>query len=799
MLNPPSLRRNGPGRFSGPPASAGCPEAARGCQLVANVARPCRKGNVGAVPPGLGPERVTSRRLLAAVLTGVLASPACTPVRSLRALFDPAERMAASVTIIRDTWGVPHIYGPTDASVVFGLAWAQAEDNFWQLEEDLIFALGRAAAVYGEAELADDRVRAAFEVERLSRAEYEREPPERKALWDAFADGLNYYLRVHREVKPRLLRRFEPWYPFALFRPADAGRSVDGIRLRDVIATPLLAATGAGPPDPGPAGSGGSRSGGTLIARAAERWARDPSVADGSNAWAVAPARTRDGHALLFQNPHVGFFGGGQRYEMHIESGSGWKVAGFAILGTPIPRAGHNEHLGWTHTNTSADVADAFLLTFDHPTDSLAYRTATGWDRAVAHVAEIAVRTERGLERRPYRFLRTPLGPVVQAADGRRYAIRQARFEEGGSLQQWYAMGRAQSLEEFRTALAAASLPISNTMYADRDGHILYVHGNAVPRRDPRLDRSQPVHASDPAAAWQGYHSLEELPQLLDPASGWLQNTNATPFRATAEGANPEADRYPAYMAPEPDNARARASRQILASRADWTFAAWSRAAFDTRVHEAAAAIRPLIDEWERVGATDPERAARVDAAIEALSHWDHISTVESPAMTLFVLWNERLTAARRSQEPFPALRALESAVAWLEREWGTALVAWGDVNRLQRKHTGGREPFDDAAPSLPLAAGPGELGIIANLGTQRGPDGRRRYGVRGHTWVGVVEFGPRVRARSVVTFGQSADPALPHWFDQAELYARGELKVAWFERAEVEAHAERRYRPGRS
>ncbi|MGD8278463.1 MAG: penicillin acylase family protein [Gemmatimonadota bacterium] len=737
--------------------------------------------------------RVPRVHVLAVAL--VLVAAGCAPLRSLRALIDPADRMAASVTIIRDSWGVPHIYGPTDAAVVFGLAYAQAEDNFAQIEEDYLFALGRAAEVGGEAELQHDLVRAAFEVERLSREEYEREPSERKALWDAYAAGLNYYLRRHGEVRPRRLRHFEPWYPFAVFRPGSASSSVDGVRLRGVVADPLSApeaALSAPAPTAGvPVAEdlSGIAPGDPL--EAATGW---PAA---SNAWAVSPRLTHDGHALLFQNPHVGFFGGGQRYEMHIESETGWDVAGFAILGTPIPRSGHNEHLGWTHTNTAADAADAYLLRFDDPADSLAFRVGNGWEDATPFEDELIVNTQQGLETRRYRFLRTRLGPVVQLPDGRRVAIRRARFVEGGSLQQWYEMGRATSLDEFRAALARTAFPISNTMYADRDGHIMFVQGNAVPRRDPHLDWTRPVEAADPSSEWQGYHSLEELPQLIDPPAGWLQNSNATPFRATDDGSNLDASAYPSYMAPEPDNARARDSRRILSSGSDWTLESWARAAFDTYVNEADPAIAAIMDEWERVGAADPVRAARVDSAIYALRDWNRVSTVESVAMTYFVLWSERIRGARRSAEPYPALRALEETVDWLSATWGTIRVAWGEINRLQRAPSSGREPYDDAAPSLPVAGAPGELGIIFNVGARPGPDGKRRYGYRGHTWVGIVEFGPRVRARSIVTFGQSADPESPHFFDQAPLYVRGEFKPAWYERADIEAHASRRYHPG--
>jgi acyl-homoserine lactone acylase PvdQ len=529
-----------------------------------------------------------------------------------------------------------------------------------------------------------------------------------------------------------------------------------------------------------------------------------------SNAWAIAPARTRDGHALLFQNPHVGFFGSGQRWEVHLRSASGWHVAGFAILGTPIIRSGHNEQLGWTHTNTAADPQDAFRVQFDHPADSLAYRRAGGWEQATTHEADVFVRTEAGLERQRYRFLRTAHGPVVGLPGGGRAAVRIARFEEGGSIQQWLAMGHATSLDSFRAALAQTAFPISNTMYADRAGNIMYIHGNAVPRRDPRFDWTRPVDGGDPNTDWQGYHALDELPQLLNPASGWIQNTNATPFLATADGSNLRHEDYPSYMAREVDNARAKVSRRILGERDDWTLDQLARAAFDTRVLNAETDIPRIIDEWERLGADEPERALAIETAIDALREWDRRSTVDSPAMTIYILWAEALLAAidddaadgrDEATEPapeWPLSHALETALQRLRAGWDTALVPWGEVNRLQRVHTSGAEPFDDDRPSLPVAGAPGGVGIVFAFGTRPGPSGRRRYGVRGHTWVGLVEFADLVAARSIVTFGQSADPASPHWFDQAPLYVRGEFKPAWFVAGEVLPNARRSYNPGR-
>jgi acyl-homoserine-lactone acylase len=728
----------------------------------------------------------------------------CAPITTVLQGARPAdERMARSVTIVRDAWGVPTIYAPTDAGVAFGVAWAQAEDNFWQVEEDYIHALGRASHYYGDRYLENDLVRAAFEVERLAREEYEREPAERKAVWDAFAAGLNYYLRTVPDARPRLIAHYEPWMPFAITRTVSAGTTVDGVRLgqvaiiaRDVTdggapdGSGRRAATAGSTPLAAAGGSASSAAGGFADAERAAH-----SLPHGSNMWAVAGARTAAGHPLILQNPHVGFFGAGQPYEVQVHSDSGWHVRGYAVLGTPVPRAGHNEHFAWSHTETGADHADAYEVQFDHPTDPLLYRYDDGWRQAEEWDHTLQVNTAQGVVSRVYRFRRTHHGPIVAQDGARAYAVRMARMPEGGALQQWYAMGRARSLDEFRTALDQRALAHSNTMYADRAGNIYYLHGNAVPRRDPSFDWSRPLDGGTSATEWQGWHALGELPQLLNPASGWIQNTNSTPFRATADGHNPDPADFPTYMAPEPDNGRARASRRLLESQSSWTLEAWESAAFDSWVAESENAVRRLVHEWEEIGGTHPQRAMRIDEAVDALRSWNGVATVESAATTLFVLWQERLRLGLHDGA-HGQFRALEDVVAELRRDFGRVLVPWGEVNRLQRVHTSGSEPFRDDQPSLPVAGAPGWAGVIFSFYAQPGP-GVRRYGTRGHTWVSVAELAPQVRSRSVVQFGQSADPASRHFFDQAPLYARGELRQAWFTPAEVEAAAVRSYHPG--
>jgi penicillin amidase len=685
-----------------------------------------------------------------------------------------AESFARSVTIYRDTYGVPHIFGPADASVTFGLAYAQAEDNFAHLEDNFIRALGRAAEVHGEEALADDQLARALEIPRLAREEYERAAPRMRALYDAYAAGLNLYLDRHPETKPQLLRKMESWYPLALMRfKYHQGEFVGyaGLRLDDL--------------------------------RVAVPEASD-EPAQGSNAWAIAPARSATGHAMLLINPHVPFFGPAQYYEAHVHSDEGLNFSGVGRYGLPFLYMGHNEVLGWTHTDNYSDIGDLYVETFDDPSDPLAYRYGEGRRKATRWTEEIRVKTAKGLDPRSFTFRKTHHGPILAEHEGKPLAVRLAKLEEGGWLEQWYEMTRARSLAEFKTALRRGAIPYMNITYADREGNIFYVYNGAVPRRSPQFDWRRPVDGSDPRTEWQGYHSFDELPQLTNPASGFVQNCNSTPF-ATTSSENPKPTDFPAYMiGPEIDNPRAQVSKRILTGQEKFTFEEWIRAATDTRVLEAETRIPEIIAEWEGLRQENAARADALAPLIAELRAWDRVSRTDSAAMTLFTEWRRRWGPSYVGKGSWERLHALEEVRQELERDWGTWRVAWGEINRLQRVHWSGSEPFSDARASLPVPGSPGWVGIVFNFNHQRG-DGKpgiaagskRRYGIAGNSYVAVVEFGPKVRARSIVYFGQSADPKSPHYFDQGPLYARGEFKPAWFTLEEIKANLDRAYHPG--
>ena len=677
-----------------------------------------------------------------------------------------AEQLRRMVTIYRDTYGVPHVFGSTDASTVFGFAYAQAEDNFWRVEENFILALGRASELYGERSLNDDRLNHALEIPRLAREEYARLDPKMRALCDAFAAGFNYYLARHTEVRPRLLTKVEPWYTLAFirFNYFQNGFARDRNLPREVQTAEI-----------------------------------DRALADnvGSNGWVIAPAKSKTGHAMLLINPHLPFFGPGQVYEGHVHSDEGWNFTGYTRFGFPFPYVGHNADLGWVSTDNAADLEDVYAETFDDPARPLAYRYGAGHRLATERVEEIRVKTATGFEVKSFKMIKTHHGPVVAKVDGKLMAIRMARFEEDGWLREWYDMTRARTLSQFKAALQPQKMLFGNVMYADTQGNIYYLYNGAVPRRDPKFDWTKALDGSDPATEWQGFHTIDELPQLTNPRTGWMQNCNTTPFLLTSEG-NPDPARFPKYMVQEGDNPRGRIARRILSTAAPWTFESWTRTAFDTRVLMADELLPIwLPDLKEHVKGPD-ENLRNLRTAYNLLSAWDHRATNDSVAMTIFNRWRERI--GRITQTPVTAearAAALTEALNGLVERFGKWQVTWGELNRLQRRDESQGEQFDDARPSLPIPGVGGNDGAVFTFAAGPAPGQKRFYGVAGATYVSVVEFGPTVRALSIHTFGSSGDAKSRHYTDQAELYARGEFKPAWFTLKEIRANLEASYHPG--
>ena len=672
-----------------------------------------------------------------------------------------ANPLARDVTIYRDIYGVPHVYGRTDASTVFGFAYAQAEDNFWRVEENFINALGRASEVYGEKSLDEDRLNHALEIPRLAREEYARLDGPMRSLCDAYAAGFNYYLERHPEVKPRLLTKIEPWYTLAFIR---YNYFQNGFAR-----------------DPSLRGAG-------LQTASLDNHLKEHT---GSNGWVVGPSKSVTGNALLFINPHLPFFGTGQVYEGHVHSDEGWNFTGYTRFGFPFPYVGHNENGGWVSTDNAADLEDVYVETFDDPARPLAYKYGNGYRLATEHVEEIKVKTANGLETRKFTMRKTHHGPILGARDGKMLAIRMAKFESDGWLREWYDMTRAKSLAELKRAIAPLNMLFGNVMYADRQGNTWYLYNGAIPKRDPRFDWTKPVDGSDPATEWQGYHTIDELPQLTNPKTGWMQNCNTSPFLLTSEG-NPDPKQFPKYMVQEGDNPRGAISREILSSKPKFTFDEWRRVAFDTRVISAEKRLPELLSAIKQNIANE-FKSQRSSDVYHELERWNKHSEIDSVATTVFSLWQERMSRSER-QHPFTALTLVLDT---LQRDFGTWRVPWGDFNRLQRIDESKGEEFDDSRSSLAVPGVNGNDGAVFTVYAAPARGQKRRYGVAGASYVSVVEFGPHVRALSVHTFGASGDPKSRHYMDQAVLYTRGEFKPSWLDLADIRANLEASYHPG--
>lgn len=707
-----------------------------------------------------------------------------------------SKQLSQMVTIHRDEWGVPHIFGPTDECVVFGMGYAQAEDYFWQLEDTTIRALGRYAEVDGPDGIEDDLLNRAFEVVPRSQADYERLPDDQRLLLAAFTNGINWYLERHPETPTRLLNHFEPWMVIAIDRHLlldfTYGRTHAGAPQPLFDTDPLLSTTST----PTPLGQA----------------ARD---AIGSNEWAIGPSRTAAGHSMLLINPHQPWFGWGQFYEAHLHSQETIRFSGACFFGMPIPAIGHNEHLGWTYTVNTPDNADAWEMVFDSAEDPLAYRYDDGYKQAVEWHDSLGILMDGQVERRSLTFRKTHLGPLVKRLDATTYlSANVAGVFESSRLTQALGMVRANNLEEWKAAIGHCALPMFNVAYADDAGNILYLYNGSIPIRDPAYNWRKPVDGTRSATQWQGLHTLDGLPQLLNPKCGYVQNCNTSPFNTTLDE-NPDRRAFPSYMFEDADHEKRRAklSRRLLSELSNVSFDQFSQLALDSRLYWPSVQLPVFQRELETLRQTQPELARRVEPYLEHLLDWNYVAGIDSTQTTLCVTWYEELHAGAYPRETLKPeyegdlgsqLAALGKAAEYLKSIHGGWKVPWGDVHRLQRVPNkpdveAAVVAFNGLSRSLPCPGAPGPLGIVFTVySTPSVPLLRTaRYAVVGSCYVAVVEFGDRIRAASAVQFGASANSKSAHYFDQAELFSQQQLKPAWFYPDEVLANAVHSYHPG--
>jgi acyl-homoserine-lactone acylase len=697
------------------------------------------------------------------------------------------EREASAVTITRDDWGIAHARGKTDADAVFGMIYAQAEDDFNRIEINYLNAMGRLAEAAGESAIWQDlRMKLFIDPDSL-RATYARSPAWLKPLMDAWADGLNYYLHTHPQVKPKVISRFEPWMALS-FTEGSIGGDIESISLEDLAE---FYGDSAGRPAPIESTTGAT------------------PKSSGSNGFAIAPANTVNHRALLLINPHTTFF---FRSELQMTSDEGLDAYGAATWGQFFIYQGFNDRLGWMHTSTGADAIDEYAESVVKRGNRLFYRYGKKELPLIIQRITVPYRTSAGLQSRSFTVYRTHHGPIVRGAEGKWISVRlmQKPIE---ALSQSYLRTKARSLSEYRKVMELHANSSNNTVYADADGHIAYFHPQFVPRRNDRFDWSQPVDGSNPATEWRGVHGIEDSPHVIDPPNGWIQNVNDWPYSAAGRY-SPKQKRFPAYMDNAGETPRGLHAIQVLEGRKDFTPERLRDAAFDSYLTAFARLIPPLLKAYQSVKPGGDSPRGRLAEPIDTLRKWDYRWGDGSVATSVAVYWGEALAAEVADDadaagmttydymisraKPSQALAALLMACDRLTRDFGTWKTPWGEINRFQRLTGDIEQAFRDSAPSTPVPFTSSRWGSLASFQAKTYPGTRRRYGTSGNTFVAVVEFGKdSVRAKAVTPGGESGDPRSPHFNDQAERYATGNLREVYFYPGQLEGHTERAYHPG--
>ncbi len=704
------------------------------------------------------------------------------------------QNTAQKVSISRDKWGIPHVTGERDADAVFGLLYAQAEDDFKRIELNYINALGRLAEVEGEAELWRDLRMKLFINPADLQTKYAACPPWLKQLMVGFADGLNYYLYSHPEVKPRLITHFEPWMALA-FSEGSIGGDIETIKLAELetfyAKRPAALQAIASP---------------ALTQNLAHTLTMEQALPEprGSNGFALSPGRTADGHAMLLINPHTSFY---FRPEVQVTSRRGLNAYGAVTWGQFFVYQGFNEHNGWMHTSAGADVIDEYLLTVTEKNGKYFYQYE-GKQRAMKEVLlNLPYRTANGIEIRHITAYFSHHGPVVRAADGKWIAVKLMQ-EPVKALMQSYLRTKTHNYAGFAKVMELRANSSNNTVYADGDGNIAYFHGNFVPRRNHSFDWTRPVDGSLRATEWQGLHPVKDIIKLFNPANGWLQNTNNWPF--SAAGANsPRVQDYPRYMWSEPENARGIHAVKVLHDAKNVTLDGLIKLAYDSELTAFETLLPALFKAYD--GA--PEQ--RLAPQIAALRAWDKHSNLESIPTSLAIYWAQDLVQQHKDDArikdvalldylptlpPTALLTALARASDRLQADFGSWQTPWGEINRFQRLSgdvSAQNTQYDDSKPSLAVPFASGNWGSLAAFGMSTKQITKRIYGDRGNSFVAVVEFGPRIVAKSILAGGESSHPNSPHFNDQAEMYSKGQFKDVLFYPEDIARNLERQYHPG--
>tara|TARA_R110001583_G_scaffold138601_1_gene290298 strand:+ start:134232 stop:136475 length:2244 start_codon:yes stop_codon:yes gene_type:complete len=710
---------------------------------------------------------------------------ACKAENTKAPVVEKWETQAANIEIIRDDYGVPHIYGKTDADAVFGLLYAQCEDDFNRVEQNYIWAIGRLAELEGEEALYSDLRAKLFMSEEEAKANYEKSPDWLKKLCDAFADGVNYYLYTHPEVKPKLLTHFEPWMPM-YFSEGSIGGDIERISTKKIaafyesdMALPEL----------------------EELQLKREKEAEEPQ---GSNGIAISGKLTQSGNSMLLINPHTSFY---FRGEVHVVSEEGLNAYGAVTWGQFFVYQGFNEKTGWMHTSTYTDVMDEFKESIVKNDENLFYQYGEALRAVESDTISLKYLVGDQIKEKSYPAYRTHHGPITHVADGQ-WTASAMMWEPVKALEQSFIRTKQSGYKGFREMMDIRTNSSNNTVYADAEGNIAYFHGNFVPKRDVSFNYEEPVDGSNPQTDWQGLHTVDENILVLNPENGWIQNCNSTPYTSALEF-SPKKEDYPNYMSKDQENFRGVHAIELLTDRKGYTIDSLIQLAHDPFLPAFKALIPGLVKAYD----ASPKKELK--EAIEVFRNWDYKTSKESVAMTLAHFYGTlsyqkavrptglnsmELVEYWGSNSPnTEKLAVFEETTKTLNDDFGTWKIPWGEVNRYQRLNGDVKQAFNDSLPSVGVGFASGTWGALAAYGARyTAPGAKKIYGTRGNSFVAAVEFGDKVKAKTILAGGQSGDPTSSHFNDQTEKYLNIDWKDAAFYREDVLKRAQETYSPGK-
>jgi acyl-homoserine-lactone acylase len=718
------------------------------------------------------------RHIFAALLLFSLWSPTLSPAQQ------GPPQLATQVEVRRTAFGVPHILAQNLAAAGYAMAYVQLEDYGAQVALGLLRARGEMGRVFG---------RDSMETDFLARQRYARAvqqfhtlDADMRDMDEGFAAGVNRYMQLHPAEFPAGMKPDFTAYDVA-------ARETNGPA--NTVARRFLARI-----DPHPAG----RRGGRGAQPPADPGESDPMSsldgqydADGSNAWAFAPSRTKSGKAILVRNPHLAWTAGYYEAQLTVPGVVDF-YGDFRIGGPLIGIGGFNKDLGWSTTNNDPELNAIYALNAA-PGDADHYELDGASLPLQRQLVTVEYKNGNGLSTETREFWSTPMGPVLYRGGGKIYILRGAGADDPREAQQYLRMMESHSLDEWKNAMRMRARITSNFTYADRAGNIFYLWNAALPSYPHMpLGDTAAVPVTKTSDMWSHYVPFDSLPQLLNPPGGYLHNENDAPQYANMHHVL-DLSAYPPYFPRPRLGLRSEHSLELIDTKKKMSLEEIIQLKHD---YHMLLADRVKSDLIAAVRAGNP--TGDVATAVDLLENWDNTTAPDAKGGALFEIWWRRY-ADSTTRQPFakpwtetdplhtPAglsdpARARETftwAVAQTQRMWGRFDVAWGDVHRAR-------------VGNLDLPAGGcwGDMGCFRVIWWRMAPDGKW-VATGGDGWILAVEFGDHPRAYSILAYGESKRDDSPHHTDQLPLFVKGQLKPVLFEQKDVDAGVERRYRPG--